>query len=280
MIITARINNEKNYNLSAWNAQEFNASLILEVQSIDLRDVSETFRSINKLEIFTDGALVATYTSLDTYSQIVYVGKVFVPHENIFADTMRITLTKTNIVDQINRIDEQINPVIDLDGMTLEELRNYKLGKVSEKAQKTIFDGQMIQLTDGTIEHFSYKMTDQENLNSMFNILVMNPDIKYLAWHSDANICRLYTRRDILIICTTLLLFKTREITYANALNMYIRALTDREALMNVDYGMDLPQEYQDNINTIMASTMEEVSKMIDQIIPPETEQTSEETNE
>lgn len=69
------------------------------IQSVDLVDIRNTFEHVDKLEILQDDVLIATYTSLDTYSQITYLGKEYVEGEKTFSDAMSVTLTKTDIVD-------------------------------------------------------------------------------------------------------------------------------------------------------------------------------------
>lgn len=65
---------------------------------------------------------------------------------------------------------------------------------------------------------------------------------------------------------------KTQIITYANALNMYIATINNREDLMAVAYGMELPQEYHDRINAILAETMTQVEAFLDRITPKDEE--------
>lgn len=268
MIITARVNNDKTYRLVRWNALEFNANLTLVIQSTDLDDVRNTFETIDTLEIFKEQTLVATYNQLDTFSSITFLGKEYVEGEGRFADALSVGLTKANIAEQIKRLDDQINPVIDPNTMDIEELRNYKLKTVSEACTADVYKGTSITLSDGTSKMFTYDMYDQLNYDELFLVCIMAPEVEVLPYHGSKNFCELLSRNDIITICSTLMLRKTQIITYANSLNMYIRSLSNRDELLGVQYGMELPQEYEDRISQIMGTTITEMEKFINKITP------------
>ena len=65
---------------------------------------------------------------------------------------------------------------------------------------------------------------------------------------------------------------KTRIVTYCNQLTQYVRSLTNRKDLLNVEYGMELPQEYLDRIDEIMAGTITEMEKFVARIMPQDNE--------
>ena len=279
MVLKARINNDRTYNLVRWSANDFNSSLTLTIQSIDLADIKNVFRNIDLLEIFQDDVPIATYTYLDTFSQMTYLGTVFVEGENKFADAMSITLTKTDIVNQVQRLDEQINKVVDLDSMTVSELRDYKLGEISKACEADVYAGETIELDDGTREKFTYNAQDQTNWGEIFTLCLLAPEMELLPYHGSQNFCAFFTRKQVIQICSTLMLRKTRLITYANALNMYVRSLTDRASIMSAEYGMELPQDYEDRISGIMAGTITQMQKFLERISSVESTQNSEAEN-
>lgn len=273
MIITARVNNDKTYKLVRWNSLEFNANLTLVIQSTDLDDIRNTFETIDTLEIFKDQTLVATYNQLDTFSSITFLGKEYVEGESKFVDAFSVGLTRANIIDQVKRLDDQINPVIDPSTMEFEELRNYKLKKISEACTADICAGDNVTLPDGTSQHFKYDEKDQLNMDELLTFCVVAQDIDVLPYHSTGNFCELFSREAIITFVTTLLLRKTRIVTYCNQLTQYVRSLMNREDLLTVEYGMELPQEYLDRIDEIMAGTITEMEKFIARIMPQNNEE-------
>lgn len=151
MIIKARINGEdgKEYRLCSWNAAEFASDATLRLQTDDLRDVKETFEHITKIEIYVSENLVAAYTKYDGYGSISYAGKVFVQHENIFTDCMSVSLTRSSLADEVERLNEAINPTVDINQMTTEEYRSYLLKQIGSICRQQIYDGTQVQLTNG-----------------------------------------------------------------------------------------------------------------------------------
>lgn len=268
MVIKVRINGNKFYNLVRWNAGDFNTNLTLYIQSMDLQDVTQTFTSVNKIEIFKDDAPVATYTSFDTYSAIAYLGKEYVEGEQKFADTLSVTLTKTNLVDQVQRLDDQINPVIDIDKMSINELREYKSQIINSACQEDIFDGTVIEIDEGVFGKFGYSLYDQINYDELFVLSLIAPEMEYLPYHSNGNGCVFFTKAQVIKICSTLMMRKTQIITYTNALHLYINSLSDREDLLAVEYGMELPQAYQDNVNMILSRTLTQMEAFLARIMP------------
>ena len=162
MILKVRLNSDdtKIYHLTSWNAQTFSSSLTLTVQGNDLQGVSQNFRSIGKLEIFQDDILVATYTNIDTYDEITFLKDEYVPGEQRFSDALRIHLTKTDIIEQVQRIDEQINPVVDIDAMTLDEVKEYRIKQIGDVCRAEIYAGEEVTLSDGSVKHYTFDQDD------------------------------------------------------------------------------------------------------------------------
>ena len=109
MILTVKINGQKEYRLSRWDSRSFNSNSILQVQSNDFAAVSNDFLEIEKIEIFSDENLIAAYNGFDTFENISFLGKIYVENEQKFADTFAITLTKANIMEIIDRIEGSIS---------------------------------------------------------------------------------------------------------------------------------------------------------------------------
>lgn len=270
-MITARINDEHVYNVVNWDPTSFSVSLQLNIASIDLNQIKDDFYRVSKLVIMQENNVLAIYTSLDTFSEITYVGTIYDDLSHGFYDCVRVTMTKANIVDQVNRLDEQINPVVDPSSMTIDELKNYKLKQISEACEQDVYDGDTITLPDGTSQKFGFDMMDQQNWSELFALCFIAPEMEVLPYHASGQPCQLLSRAAIIQISASLLLRKTRLITYTNALHMYIKSLSDRDELMNVEYGMELPQSYADNVSEIIGGVVEQMQKFIERIFGGDT---------
>lgn len=266
MVITAKINDTETVKLCDWNTQMFVSDLALKVQSDDFTKIKNLFTDINKIEILIDDEVVATYTAYNTYSEIQYLGNVYVGGEDIFTPALRVILYKTDIAEQVKRLNEKVNPVINFDTMSPDEYKKYKLTQVNEACQEDIYAGDEIEI-DGVPRRFTFKLEDQMNLKNLFDIVSTFPDVQYLPYHVSAQSCEMFSRKDIITVYLTLLIRLTKITTYCNQLNMYIRSLYDKEKMKDITYGMKLPEGYLATYNNIIAQSMESMQSLFEKYL-------------
>lgn len=293
MIIKVRVNKNDNFifKLCSWDASIFESSQSLTIQSDDLNLLREAFTTITNIEIYVADNPVAEYTIFDTFSTMSYLGRVYVPHENIFTDAIQVSLTKINIAEQVKRIQEQLENVIDIDAMTTEEYRTYLLDVISKQCQQEIYDGDYIEISSGN-KKFTYKAEDQVNIQSAVNILMIDPELEYVPYHASKDNCYLMPSKDMLKIFMTLQLRLTYLTTRCNQLNMWIRSLNTKEELMQVTWESELPESFQENLATIYNYAIYIMQKISEKILgstnnedinntnPPETNDDTEGNNE
>ena len=286
MRITAIINNSITVYLTEFSATRFNSDSNLKIQSSDLSYIKDVFENIEKLEVFYGESKVAEYTEYDGYSSIQYLGKVFCESEQRFVECLQITLTKTSLIEQVNRIERKIDNAIDFDAMTMEEYKQYLLDDISAKGEAEIFAGTGVTLSDGTNEIFTYNLKDQGNIQTA--VLVgekLNDLTMRLPYHSHSMPCRLYTAKDIIIIYMTLRMMAVEVQTRVNMLKNYIRTINDKETLMTITYTTPLPTEWRAKYDEIMTASMEVMEVLRhkyfpDEEIPEPTDEPTEPTEE
>lgn len=227
---------------------------------------------------------MATYTDLDTYDEVAFIKNEYVQGEGRFTNAMRIHLTRTNIVTQLQRLDEQINPTVDLDTMTLDEVKEYKIHEIGEICRAEIYAGEQVTLSDGTTRNFSYNADDQANiLNSSliaFASKTLGFPLEYIPYHPDETECRLMPVADLINIYMILQLKLTRLTTKCNMLNCMIRDCMDKESALAITWNTELTEEYQNRYNEIVTVSIEIAQAMAAAMQPPEEPETPEETEE
>ena len=279
MIITAKINDETTVKLCDWNSQYFAQEPAITIQDDDLKTIKELFTDLNKIQIMIDDVQVAEYTAYNTYSEIQYLGDTYVPGEEHFSPALRVVLEKTDIADQIKRLDEKVNPVIDFESMSVFDYRDYLLNKVNVACQNDIYKGQEIEINSEP-KMFTFKLEDQNNLKVLFDIVSAFPEIQHMPYHASTESCEMFSRADIITVYLTLLIRLTKITTYCNQLNMYIKSIDDKDTLMGINYGDELTGEYLENYNTIIAQSMESMQSLFDKYIgTKEDTDSKEETN-
>lgn len=270
MLIKARINenDQDMFRLCSWSATAFSANPVLRLQTDDLRRIKEVFERVSKIEIFVSDNLVASYQKYDTYGAISYSGKVFVEHENIFADCMEVQLIRSSIEDEVARINDQINPVVDIDAMTTEEYRTYLLKQIGAACRQAIYDGTQVQLMNGTVEHYTYNDDDQKNLTNAMAILIIAPELPYIPYHPSGGFCRMIPAFDLLTIYSTLQLQLTYLTTRCNFMNMWIRGIETKEEMLQINWDTELPEDYQAQVNEIYMQALGIVNKIKEKFTP------------
>ena len=268
MATTVRINSNDGlvFRLANYNSTYFVDDPTLLIQSTDFIGIKNAFEEITKLEIFKDNNLIASYSNFDTFNEISYIGSVFVEDEHKFADVMRVKLTRSTLVDQVERLDRQLNPIYDPDLMTLEEYKRYKVKQISDACQNDIFAGTQVVLTTG-VETFTLKSEDQMDIANLYNTVIQAyGDVQELPYHSTHNLCKLYRYDDIIRIYIAAQACITQKTTAGNFAIQLARAATSKEELDDIYYGMEFPADLQAQLDAILASTQITIVMMAEKL--------------
>ena len=257
MATMIRVNNNEGlmFRLANYSSTQFVDDPTLLIQSTDFNGIKSSFQEITKLEIFKDDNLIASYSNFDTFNEISYIGAVYVEDEHKFADVMRVRLTRSTLVDQVERLDQQLNPVYDPDIMTLEEYKQYKIKQISDACQNDIFAGVQVVLTTGT-ETFTLKSEDQMDIANLYNTVIQAyGKVTELPYHSTHNLCKMYRYDDIIRIYIAAQACITQKTTMGNFAIQLARNASSKEELNNIYYGMTFSDDLQAQIDAILAST-------------------------
>lgn len=150
---------------------------------------------------------------------------------------------------QLNEINNKINNIVDTEALDLEEAKAYMVKKMGETCTKIITDGADVTLLNGTVEHFSMTTEDQSNIAAQVQF-IMTFDLDEAAYHADKEDCRFYSAADFIRICLVTNKHKLEQTTYCNILNNYIRSLTTKAEVLACEYGMKLPDDKMEYINS------------------------------
>lgn len=272
MKINVRINKDDNktFRLVEFNASYFNSDGKLKLITDDIRTVKNMFSNLESVEVFINDNLVVGTNSYDGYSSISYLGTIFCDYLNTFVDCLEVTLTKVNLVDEVERIKNIVEPVHDEASMTLQELKDWRISQINSAGSSDIYSGDFVELSDGTTRLFEYSQKDQANLESYLALILAADDREhlYIAYHGQNEKCRQYSYIDIVLIYFTLSMKKLRVFTYVNMLRDWVRTMTDIEQVRDITYGVELPSEYQEQMNTIMEGSLASLMAIKEKFIP------------
>lgn len=131
---------------------------------------------------------------------------------------------------------------------TLEEIKETKITELNNIQQLVIQSGVNVELTDGTIEHFTLTDHDQTSLMGLQTKIVQGEE--QIPWHTSDQTehCKYYSNADMALIVEKALGFVTYHVTYFRDLRIYVRSLETKEDVKSVTYDIELPVEYQSEV--------------------------------
>jgi len=129
---------------------------------------------------------------------------------------------------------------------TLEYVREMKVAAMNAACTQAIINGFDLELSDGETYHFSMELTDQVNLLSLASLL--STGATEIPYHANGELCRMYSAADFGAIVTAATNEKTWHTTYVNSLKSYINSLETIPEIAAIQYGMEIPAEYQSDI--------------------------------
>ena len=146
-----------------------------------------------------------------------------------------------------------------------DSIKAEKIAEIKKDCEDYIYAGTSVTYTDGATEHFTYTLADQSNISEMFTA-IMAGATEY-PYHADGEICKIYTKEQIVTIYGTLSLFKTEATTYHNSLKAQINAMTDADAISATKFKeTELTGEYLTNYTEMMTSAQTQLNAILAKI--------------
>lgn len=150
---------------------------------------------------------------------------------------------KTAVIVELNKVgfitEENITDAI-----------SAKIAEMSTACNLVILNGIDVQLSDGNTYHFSLDITDQTMIMKLNERAVAGNE--FLPWHWDGGTCHIFSAEDIIAINNQMENFITFHVTYFNSLRSYIQVLTDITDIIEIEYGAEIPEEYQSEVLKIL----------------------------
>ena len=169
-------------------------------------------------------------------------------------DVVEVILGYENPTDRlVKELDEKINPTIDVEECSLDELKAWQKKQVNVACKEAIEAGVDVELSDGKTYHFSYKAEDQ------INYVEMRQEIEHdgyttVPYHPDNGDCTIYSSDDMKKIIKAQISNKFVLTTKCNAYHGMIKDAEDKAAVSAIVWGSDLSKKRQADFNKIVAA--------------------------
>lgn len=138
--------------------------------------------------------------------------------------------------------DEEEEEIIIPEDTVLAEAKKLYIEKMSDICRDTIHKGIDVELSDGSIQHFTLEIEDQLNLITLSSMAASGETM--IPYHASDKLCVFYPAEDITKIITEATAFKTFQTSYFNSLKNRILSVGSIAEMSEIHYGDPIPDEY------------------------------------
>ena len=142
---------------------------------------------------------------------------------------------------------------------SLQFVKDKKIEYMSYLCHQTIENGILITLSDGLEHRFSLTENDQANL--MERQAQLMAGATQVSYHADGELCTYYSAEDMTTIIQANIFHKEYQTTYFNSLKHYINSMTDKNEVSAVEYGIEIPEQYQSQPLKDLLATLEQLEQ-------------------
>ncbi len=236
MVYTVKLDNsdDKVFNLMQFNSMTFDMECKLVVCTDDLKAVKSAFTNFKTLDIYRDDVQIATYTCFNNYKEISLQQGLYNNSNGEWEDALIVSLTRANIVEQVQRLDEKVNQVVDINTLTLDEYKNY----LQEKNKAALAEFLASQSVEFNGKPYGVSEEDQNEmaLNFMqYQALTAAGQQVTLEWHSKKSACETFTAEEFVQLTAMIKAFVYPYFQQMNVIKQQIFSSTSREELDKIE---------------------------------------------
>lgn len=236
MVYTVKLDSsdDKVFNLMQFNSMTFDMECKLVVCTDDLKTVKSAFTNFKELDIYRDDVQIATYTCFNNYKEISLQQGLYNNSNGEWEDALIVSLTRANIVEQVQRLDEKVNQVVDINTLTLDEYKNY----LQEKNKTALAEFLADQSVEFNGKPYGVSEEDQNEmaLNFMqYQALTTAGQQVTLEWHSKKSACETFTAEEFVQLTAMIKAFIYPYFQQMNVTKAQIFSSTSKEELDKIE---------------------------------------------
>lgn len=236
MVYTVKLDSsdDKVFNLMQFNSMTFDMECKLVVCTDDLKAVKSAFTNFKALDIYRDNVQIATYTCFNNYKEISLQQGLYNNTNGEWEDALIVSLTRANIVEQVQRLDEKVNQIVDINTLTIDEYKNY----LQEKNKTALAEFLASQSVEFNGKPYGVSEEDQNEmaLNFMqYQALTTAGQQVTLEWHSKKSACETFTAEEFVQLTAMIKAFVYPYFQQMNVIKQQIFSSTSREELDKIE---------------------------------------------
>ena len=236
MVYTVKLDSsdDKVFNLMQFNSMTFDMECKLVVCTDDLKTVKSAFTNFKTLDIYRDDVQIATYTCFNNYKEISLQQGSYNNTNGEWEDALIVSLTRANIVEQVQRLDEKVNQIVDINALTIDEYKNY-LQEKNKTALAEFLASQSVEF-NGKLYGVSEEDQNEMALNFMqYQALTTAGQQVTLEWHSKKSACETFTAEEFVQLTAMIKAFVYPYFQQMNVIKQQIFSSTSREELDKIE---------------------------------------------
>ena len=261
MVYIVKLDNsdDKTFELMQFSPSVFDMECKLVVCTNDLKEVESAFTNFKTLDIYRDDVQIATYTCFNNYQEISLRQGLYNNTNGEWEDALIVSLTRANIVEQVQRLDEKVNQVVDINTLSLDEYKNY----LQEKNKAALAEFLASQSVEFNGKPYGVSEEDQNEmaLNFMqYQALTTAGQQVTLEWHSKKSACETFTAEEFVQLTAMIKAFIYPYFQQMNVTKAQIFSSTSREELDKIEIKYEVipvqstepttPSEGKDSVTT------------------------------
>lgn len=236
MVYTVKLDSsdDKVFNLMQFNSMTFDMECKLVVCTDDLKAVKTAFTNFKTLGIYRDDVQIATYTCFNNYKEISLQQGLYNNSNGEWEDALIVSLTRANIVEQVQRLDEKVNQIVDINTLTIDEYKNY----LQEKNKTALAEFLASQSVEFNGKPYGVSEEDQNEmaLNFMqYQALTTAGQQVTLEWHSKKSACETFTAEEFVQLTAMIKAFVYPYFQQMNMIKQQIFSSSSKEELDKIE---------------------------------------------
>ena len=245
--VTSKTGTVTNYDVYSYMTPDMNSYLQFMLRTDDYAGVKKVFKDIASLTVVNEAGLECYSTN--AYTELNYIS-LGITMNSLGEDAITIRLKNQSLEEKVEKLQEQINPTVNEEQMSVDEFRTRHLMELDATCNEAIINGMDVETSKGK-QHFSYKDEDQRNLKTLFDTaMATQMDVPY---HADGCECTLYSWQELVQIYVALQTNLLYHTTYINALHSLVRGLNSKEQIKAVTYGQAVEGKISESMKAALA---------------------------
>lgn len=246
--VTSKTGTVTDYDVYSYMTPDMNTYLQFMLRTDDYAGVKKVFKDVASLTVVNEAGLECYSTNAYTELNYISLGTTM---NSLGEDAITIRLKNQSLEEKVEKLQEQINPTINEEQMSVDEFRKLCWQRLNSECTKNIENGLNIKTSTHGLQHFTYDDYDQKNILTLAtNAMATKVDVPYHAQNSN---CAIYSWQDMAKIYISLQKNLLYHNTYVNALHALLKTKNSKEDLKAVVYGAKVEGDILDNMNIALA---------------------------